>query len=81
MEIKQIRINGVIYDLPKDKNLMYEQTTPSKVWTIVHNLDKFPSINLLDANGVIMFADIKYVDMSTVEITFATEVTGKALLN
>lgn len=81
MELKQIKIGDTIYDLPKDRHLMYEQSTPEQVWTIVHNLDKYPSINLLDENGVIMFADIKYVDMSTVQISFATPVIGRALLN
>lgn len=81
MEIKQININGTVYDLPKDKNFLYEQEIPSAVWTIQHDLGKYPSITLLDADGVIMFGDIKYVDMEIVEITFATEITGKALLN
>jgi hypothetical protein len=81
MELKQVKINGVVYDLPKDKNFLYEQETPASVWTIQHDLGKYPSITLLDADGVIMLGDIKYVDMETVEITFATEITGKALLN
>ena len=81
MELKQVKINDVVYDLPKDKNFLYEQETPASVWTIQHNLGKYPSVTLLDTGGVVMLGDIKHIDMSTVEITFVTEITGKALLN
>ena len=57
------------------------QTVPSDKWTIKHNLNKFPSVTIVDSAGSVVVGDIVYVDESTVEVYFTGAFSGKCYLN
>jgi hypothetical protein len=57
------------------------QTIPLNVWTVPHNLSKFPSVTVVDALGNIVYPDVSYVDSNTVQITHGSAFAGKAYLN
>lgn len=59
----------------------YSQTTPASVWTVNHNLSKYPNIELIDDNGEPMWTDYDHISMNTVTITFPSPTTGKALFS
>ena len=56
--------------------------TPSAgtVWTINHELGRYPSVTLVDSDGRVMLADITYVDINTVRVEFAYATGGSAYL-
>ena len=60
---------------------VYEQATASDTWLIVHNLNKRPSITVVDTGDNVVEGVEKYIDENTVEITFNGAFTGKAYLN
>lgn len=62
-------------------NYTHIQITPSSEWVIKHNLNKYPSISIVDSGGNIVIGDISYMDMNEARITFTTEFSGKAYLN
>lgn len=64
-----------------DKNYVYKQNIPSSVWTIIHNLDKYPSVTIVDSAGSVVMGDIEYVSTSTLRVTFSSEFAGAAYLN
>lgn len=59
----------------------WNQTIPLSVWTIPHNLNKFPSITVCDPLGNIIYPDVKYIDSNIVQITHGSAFAGKAYLN
>lgn len=64
-----------------DLHYVHYQDVPSKEWTVVHNLNKFPSTTIVTSAGDVVLADVYYKDKSTVIITFCAELAGKAYLN
>jgi phage minor structural protein len=79
-----VAITGNYDDLtnkPKDKHV-HIQTTPSLVWTIIHDMNKFPSVTIVDSGGNEVTGKKRYVDENTVELTFSPYAfSGRAYLN
>ncbi len=68
---------GIVYD----KTFVYNQVTSSDVWEIEHNLDKYPSVTVVDSGGSVVVGEIVYIDKNNVRITFTSAFSGKAYLN
>lgn len=67
--------------LESDKNYVYEQTIASDIWTVEHNLGKFPAVEIIDSVGVIMIGIVEYIDNNNLSISFDYELTGKVICN
>tara|TARA_R110002126_G_scaffold6683_1_gene34266 strand:+ start:346 stop:1479 length:1134 start_codon:yes stop_codon:yes gene_type:complete len=68
-------------DVVQDKNFVYDQGMPSLVWTIQHNLNKFPSACAVDTAKSIVVGQIDYIDLNNLTITFNASFSGEAYLN
>lgn len=66
---------------PQAKNFTYTQAVPSRVWTINHNLDKKPSVSVVDSADTVVVGNVEYVDDNNLVITFENIFSGKAYLN
>lgn len=64
-----------------DKSLVHDQLIASKDWYIVHNMDKYPSVAVVDSAGTIVIGEIEYLDSNTLVLHFSAEFAGKAYLN
>ena len=64
-----------------DKNYVFIQSTPSNIWTITHNLNKFPSVSVVDSANTVVYGDIDYIDENSLTITFSAAFGGKAYMN
>ena len=60
---------------------IHYQNTPSSEWLIVHNLDKFPSVSVVDDNNKEVGIDVEYIDNNTCRVLLNTPETGMAYLN
>jgi hypothetical protein len=60
---------------------VFSQTTPATTWTINHNLNKFPNVDLVDVNGQLVEAEVDYVSANEVTVGFAIATAGTAYLN
>lgn len=59
------------------------QTSPSNIWNIQHNLDRYPSATIMveiDNKLCVVMSDVEYVDNNNIKITFASEYSGQAYL-
>ncbi len=65
----------------EDKSYVHYQRTSSNSWGIVHNLNKYPSVTVVDSAGSIVIGDILYNDLNTITINFTGAFSGKAYLN
>jgi len=59
--------------------LVFTQTNPASIWTVVHNFGYYPSVTVL-VGGEEVDADVAYPDDNTVTITFGTPQVGEARL-
>ena len=65
-----------------DKHFTYVQAVPSDTWTINHNLNKKPSITVVDSAGEVQIPnDTEIVDTNTVIVKFIAAFAGEAYLN
>ena len=67
--------------LTGDKDFTYIKNTPDKIWEITHNLDKYPSVTIVDSAGSVVMGDITYTSKSALTVTFSAAFSGKAYLN
>ena len=64
-----------------DKNFVYTQLVASSVWNVVHNLDKFPSVSVVDDDQNQVFGSVVYNTVNDLTITFNGAFSGKAYIN
>jgi hypothetical protein len=60
---------------------IHEQGVVSAVWTVQHNLNKYPSVTVVDSAENEIIAEVEYLDKNTVKITMSGESKGRAYLN
>lgn len=64
-----------------DDTFIYEQGIASDVWVITHNLNKYPSITLVDSAGAVFKAKEEYNSANQITVYLNGATTGKAYLN
>lgn len=65
----------------KENGYIHEQGIASAVWTVQHNLDKYPSVTVVDSAENEIVAEVEYLDKNTVQITMTGASKGRAYLN
>jgi len=56
---------------------VYEQTSPSSEWYVVHNIGRLVNVSYVDPAGYIEIADANHIDVNTVHAVFPAPTTGK----
>ena len=64
-----------------DKNYVFVQALPETTWTIQHDLQKFPSITVIDTADTVVIGQYTYINNNNVTLTFSAGFAGKAYLN
>lgn len=83
-------INGVVLigsqtsatlNIIEDKNFVFSQNVASSLWEITHNLNKYPSVTVVDSGMNIVIGEVTYLNESSLQIMFTAPFSGKAYLN
>lgn len=64
-----------------DKTYVHTQHEYDDTWVIVHNMNKFPTVALVDEEGYSITGVIKFISSDTIEAQFSEPVKGQAFLN
>lgn len=64
-----------------DKSYTHTQLTSSTTWNVTHNLNKRPSVTIVDDGSNVVIGDIQYINENELTITFNSGVSGKAYMN
>ena len=69
-----------------DITFTHNQTSTSSTWVITHNLNRFPSVTVIDSGNSIVIGTVVYNSNKQLTITFfsggsALSFSGKAYLN
>ena len=69
-----------------DKNFVHNQIGLSATWSVTHNLNKFPSVTIVDTGGTVITGEITYTNLNEATISFtsngsALPQAGKAFFN
>ena len=76
-------LGAVRYDV--EQNLTPEEQQRARanigLWTIQHNLGKYPSVSVADSAGTEVVGDVQYIDKNKLSVVFTAPFSGKAYLN
>lgn len=79
----EIRVVGVgaIYGGASDKTYIHRQDENSDLWEVEHNLNKYPSVTVVDSGENVVYASVEYIDENNLRISFNGNNSGKAYIN
>jgi hypothetical protein len=64
-----------------DKTFTFVQGLPSNTWNVNHNLNKYPSVTVIDSANTVVIGNVEYTDPNNLIITFSGAFSGRAELN
>jgi hypothetical protein len=64
-----------------DKNFVYTQNVASATWVVTHDLNKFPSVSIVDSANTVVNGQVEYNNLNQVTIFFRSAFAGKAFFN
>lgn len=64
-----------------DKTYVFTQQTASNRWTVNHNLNKYPSVTVVDSGNNVVVGEVEYLSTNALTITFNSAFSGKAYMN
>lgn len=59
----------------------FEQAKPNSCWKIIHNLNKYPSVTVVNEYGTEIICEVQYISENEVHLRFNGKFRGKAYLN
>lgn len=62
-------------------SFLFTQSTPAAIWTVDHNLGKYPAAEVMDANGRKVYADIVHVSLNRLQIFCSPALAGQVCLS
>lgn len=60
---------------------VHNQTVATTEWNIIHELNCYPSVTVVDSTKTEVIGDIEYIDLNTLKVTFSAAFSGHAYLN
>jgi len=64
-----------------DKTFVFSQGVPLYQWDITHDLNKFPSVSVVNSFNEEVFGRVDYINKNRVTVTFAAPFSGQAYCN
>ncbi len=76
-------ISLLLYDIDSntDKTFTFTQSVASSTWSVTHNLDKFPSVSVVDSGNTTVLGSVEYINENELTITFSAPFSGYAYMN
>jgi hypothetical protein len=76
-----INVTFDIAQAGKDKYFVFEQAISNQTWDIIHNLNKKPSVTIVDEYDRVVVPDVQYIDDNHIIVSFNFAFKGWAYLN
>lgn len=67
--------------LNHDHSFIWDQGIAQSVWTIIHPLNRRPSVTIVDSGGTVVEGKKQFINDNTIIVTFNATFSGKAYLN
>lgn len=64
-----------------DLHYIFNQLSPLTTWNIVHNLNKYPSVTIVDSADSVVIGNITYINPNILTVSFSSGFAGTAYLN
>lgn len=64
-----------------DANYVHNQSSAQAIWTVPHNLGKYPSVTVVDSAGDQCEGEVRHLSPNQLRITFKFSFSGRAFIN
>lgn len=64
-----------------DLTYIHEQSVPAVEWQVTHNLNKYPSVTVVDSAKTTICGEVTYINPNSLIITFSSAFSGTAYCN
>lgn len=71
----------IIQDIYAKGNYVHNQSVASATWTVNHNLNKFPSVTIVDTANDEVEGEVTHISNTQLTIKFSAALSGKAFIN
>ena len=78
---KDYFISLLTYAGQNDANFVFTLDGSANQYVINHNLNKYPSVTIVDGNDIEVYATVVFNSLNQVTLTFSSNFTGKAFFN
>ncbi len=68
-------------DIKDTTSYIHTQLAPSALWEISHNLDRYPSVSVVDSAGTVVVGDVNYINSNLIRVSFSGAFSGKAYIS
>ena len=75
------KLNAVPITYTYERAYIHNQTSPASTWTVAHNLNKYPSVSVVDSAYEEVIGEIEYLTPNTLEVRFTAPFSGQAYIN
>lgn len=72
---------GPVGPVGPDKNYVHNQSVSSAIWSIAHNLAKYPSVTVVDTGGTEVHGSVVHIDINNCQASFSVPFSGAAFCN
>ena len=60
---------------------IHNQTVSSSTWNITHNLNKYPSVSIVDSSNEEVIGEVEHINSNSLTVKFSAPFSGKAFVN
>jgi hypothetical protein len=83
-ETKTLNLNqadGGVVSVSYVDTYTHTQSSPASTWTVTHNMNKYPSVTIVDSAGTTVDGSVDFINLNSVTINFCGAFSGKAYFN
>lgn len=77
--VTKVSVAGIVR--AGDAHYIHTQLDPEMIWTVTHNLNKKPSITVVDSSDAVVVGEVEYLSNNSIRLTFVGAFSGKAYFN
>ncbi len=81
LKTKTTNIDALSKIINLKSTFVFSQGVPSAIWTVVHDLNKFPSVTVVNSHNEEVIGDLKYDKTNQLTLTFSAPFSGQAYIN
>lgn len=64
-----------------DRYFLHDQAIPEMDWVVQHNLNKYPSVSIVDSSGDQVEGEVHYDGVNALHVKFSAPFAGRAYIN
>lgn len=81
IENTEVHVTSAEKAIWNKRTFVYEQARPLDTWDITHDLNKHPSVTVVDSAGTVVIGEVQYINNERIIVTFNGAFSGTAYLN